>query len=486
MRNLTILLFVFMCFTSSFESNATEKQASLNQLELSAEEAKEIAKQAYIYGFSIVENYKAIFGMCIYDKSPAYAGFNKYLHGRALFGPDYKTVVSANNDTYYSTTFADLSQEPLVIIVPPTNETYFVIQLVDLFTDNTAYIGTRATGKDGGTFLLVGPDNKVSVPTKGFDRIITARGRYIALATRTATDGSEEGNRKAFAIQDGLDLIPLSGYLSVDSPSPSSHIPDFPVYNSELLYSKPELFNYLNQFLEWQSPSINEVDLMKQFAKINIGPYREFNIEIYGAEIQKAIQEGVKEGHKTIVDRAGSLGENHKGWEYTPPMGNYGQNYLFRSAVAYKFIYTNSPEEALYPIAEQDGNGDPLDGSKNQYVLHFKANELPPVEAFWSMTMYHSDSRLMVKNEINRYSIGDRTKGLKYHEDGSLTLYVQKDNPGMDEESNWLPAPNGDFYIIARLYIPKVEAASGAYKLPAVQKTNDMPTMAVVKMPNAK
>ena len=148
MRNLTILLFVFMCFTSSFESNATEKQASLNQLELSAEEAKEIAKQAYIYGFAIVENYKAIFGMCIYEKSPAYSGFNQYLHGKNLYDPDYKTVVSANNDTYYSTTFADLSQEPLVIIVPPTNETYFVIQLVDLFTDNTAYIGTRATGKD--------------------------------------------------------------------------------------------------------------------------------------------------------------------------------------------------------------------------------------------------------------------------------------------------------------------------------------------------
>ncbi|MEA1896875.1 MAG: DUF1214 domain-containing protein [Bacteroidota bacterium] len=470
MKNIAILLFVIIGFTSCNQSNSEEKQANLNQSELSAEEAKEIAKEAYIYGFAIVENYKAIFGMCIYEKSPAYAGFNNYLHGKKLFDPDYKTVVSANNDTYYSTTFADLSQEPLVIKVPPTNETYFVIQLVDMFTDNTSFIGTRATGKKGGTFLLVGPDNKISVPTKGFDRIITARGRYVALATRTATDGSEEGNKKAFAIQDGLELMPLSKYLGIDAPTSPTYKPNFPMYNSELLYSKPELFVYLNNFLEWQSPSINEIDLMAQFSKLHIGPYREFKMENFNPEIQKAIQEGIDEGHQTIVDRANSLGENHKGWEYTPPMGNYGENYLLRSAVAYKFIYTNSPEEALYPIAEQDADGNPLDGSKNEYVLHFNANELPPVEAFWSMTMYHSDSRLMVKNEINRYSIGDRTQGLKYNEDGSLTLYIQKDKPSIDKENNWLPAPNGDFYIIARLYIPKEEAASGVYKLPAIQK----------------
>ncbi|GGF47793.1 hypothetical protein GCM10011339_40460 [Echinicola rosea] len=431
-----------------------------------------MAEEAYIFGFGIVENYKAVFGMCIAKQSPAYSGFNNFLHGRKLYDPDYTTVVSPNNDTFYSTTWADLSQEPLVIKVPQTGDTYFVIQLVDMFTDNFAYLGTRATGTAGGTYLLVGPDYKGAYPAGRFDKVISSRSRYVALATRTATDGTEEGNKKAFAIQDGLQLSAMSDFLGGPKPKESNFKPDFPVYNADSLYSKPLLFTFLNQFLEWQSPSKEEIGLMKRLAKINVGPYQVFEMSAYSPEVQEAIKEGIKSGHDKIVAKANSLGTREDGWEYIPPMGDYGQNYLFRSAVAYKFIYTNSPEEAIYPIAEADADNESLDGGSSKYLLHFEADQIPPVKAFWSMTIYHSDTRLMVKNPIKRYSIGDRTAGLEYNPDGSLDIYIQHEMPEGDEKSNWLPAPDGPFYIIARMYIPEEAALSGSYKLPAITKNN--------------
>jgi len=468
--NILKLLMVLVMGAFSVQSALATTPSS--QDKLTVEEARQLAEEAYIYGFAIVENYKALFGMCVYDKSLQYSGFNHYLHGRKLFGPQYKTVVSANNDTYYSTTWADLRDEPLVIKVPPTGDRYFVIQLVDMFTDNFAYIGTRATGKNGGTFLLVGPDNKVSVPGNKFDRVITSRSRYVALATREATDGTKADAKKVFALQDKLELIPLHQYMGWPPFPVTLQQPEFPPYNAKQLYAQPKLLSYLNLFLEWQSPAKEEKGLMQRLARIHVGPYQHFDLNDFSPNIRQAIIAGIKRGHEKIVARANSLGKRIDGWEYTPPMGNYGQDYLFRSAVAYKFIYTNSPEEAIYPIAEADNHGQPLDGSTGNYILHFDADELPPVNAFWSMTMYHSDTRLMVENPIHRYSIGDRTKGLKYEKDGSLNIYIQKEAPAGAKKANWLPAPDGKFYLIARLYMPKQEAVNDTYHLPPLEKIN--------------
>ncbi len=437
---------------------------------LTADEAERLAEEAYTYGFAIVENYKALFGMCVYGKSPQYSGFNHYLHGRKLFGPQYKTVVSANNDTFYSTTWADLRDEPLVIQVPPTGDRYFVIQLVDMFTDNIAYIGTRATGKQGGTFLLVGPDNTISVPANKFDRVITARSRYVALATRTATDGTPADAKQVFALQEKLKLIPLHQYLGKPPFPVTLQMPEFPVYNAKQLYAQPKLLTYLNLFLTWESPTKDEKGLMERLARIHVGPYQRFDIAEFPPSVQRAIRSGIARAHKRIVAKAEHLGQRIHGWVYTPPMGHYGQDYLFRSAVAYKFIYTNSPEEAIYPIAERDSKDRPLNGAKGRYILHFDADQLPPVDAFWSMTIYHSDTRLMVENPIHRYAIGDRTKGLKYEPDGSLNIYIQPHPPAGSKAANWLPAPNGRFYIIARLYMPKQSAVDGSYRLPPLRR----------------
>jgi hypothetical protein len=432
---------------------------------ITAEDARHLAEEAYVYGFAIVENYKAIYGMCVLNESPQYSGFNTYLHGRKLFDPDFDVVVTPNNDTLYSTTFADLRTEPIVITVPPTGDRYQVIQLVDMGTDNFAYIGTRATGHNGGDFLLVGPTFKGDLPAEKFTRVIACPSQFVALATRTAIDGPQDLD-EVIKIQDGMAVTPLGKFLNTPTPEPSPEIL-FPPYTPEL-YGSPKLFEYLGFLLQWHTTPVFESELHKRLARINVGPNLDFKLGEFSSDIQDAIREGVAAAHRQIEDRGNNLGSTINGWEYPPPMGDYGDDYLFRSAVAWKFIYTNSPEEALYPIANTDSKGKQLTGAKN-YVLHFPPGELPPVHAFWSITMYHADTRLMVHNSIARYSIGDRTEELQYGEDGSLTIYIQHDEPEEARVSNWLPSSDREFSLVARAYMPKEPMLEGTYRLPPVK-----------------
>lgn len=433
---------------------------------ISPERARELAERAYIYGFAIAENYKAMYGMAIAEGSPVYSGFNRYLHGRRLFDADYTTVVNANNDTLYSTAFADLRAEPIVITVPPTGDRYFTIQLVDMGTDNIAYLGRRGTGPDGGTFLLVGPSFAGELPDAGFDRVILAPSEFIALATRTAIDGPED-LPGVIAIQDGLRIQTLGEFVGGEAAPPPPAI-DFPPYDPSF-YGTTRLFDLLNFLLPFHAPTASDRALLAEVAAIGVGPYREFSLERFEPEVQTAILEGITAAHARIGERGNALGTVIDGWQEIPPMGTYGDDYLFRSAVAWKFIYTNSPEEALYPIAETDADGEPLTGER-RYVLNFPPGALPPVHAFWSVTLYDSISRLMVHNPIERYAIGDRTPGLRFAEDGSLTILIQHERPAPEEESNWLPSPPGRFYLNARAYIPDESMIRGEYRLPAVQR----------------
>lgn len=437
----------------------------MSMSDLDASHARALAEEAYVYGFAMVENYKAIFGMCVCEDSPQYSGFNRYLHGRTLFDADYDLVVSANNDTLYSTTFADLRREPVVISVPPTGARYFVIQLVDMGTDNFAYVGTRTTGRDGGDFVLVGPTFKGALPAERFDRVIVSPSQFAALATRTALDGADDLDG-VIAVQDALQVRPLSQFLGTPAPAPPPEVA-FPPFSTNV-YGSPRLFELLNFLLRWHTPPLFEMELHQRLRRIGIGANRTFSLDGLAPDVKNAIEAGCANAHAKIEQRGNALGTTIDGWEVSPPMGAFGDDYLLRAAVAWKFIYTNSPEEALYPIANLDADGDPLTGSRD-YVLHFPAGELPPVEAFWSITMYHADSRLMVHNPIDRYSIGDRTKGLLY-DDGSLTIAIQHEAPSGRLAANWLPAPAGDFYLIARTYIPRQAMLDGSYKLPAIQK----------------
>lgn len=413
-----------------------------------------------------MENYKAIYGMAVAEESPAYSGFNRYLHGRRLFDADYVTVVNANNDTLYSTAFADLRAEPLVITVPPTGDRYFTIQIVDMGTDNIADLGTRTTGRDGGDYLLLGPSFAGDVPEVDVDGVIAAPSEFIALATRTAIDGPED-LPGVIAVQDGLQLRTLGEFLGGE-PVPARETVDFPPYDPSV-YGSPELFRLLNFLLPFHAPAATDRAVLARVAAIGVGPHREFSLAHFDPEVQAAIREGTAAAHQQIEERGQRLGTVVEGWQEIPPMGRYGDDYLFRSAVAWKFIYTNSPEEALYPIAETDADGEALTG-EHRYALTFPPGALPPVRAFWSVTLYDAVSRLMIHNPIERYSIGDRTPGLRFGEDGSLRILIQHERPAPEEESNWLPAPADRFYLNFRAYLPEESMINGAYRLPAVQR----------------
>ncbi|MBX3069971.1 MAG: DUF1254 domain-containing protein [Thermomicrobiales bacterium] len=439
----------------------------MNSGELSPAAAKKLAYDAYVYGFAMVENYKTFYGMCIWEDSPQFSGFNNYLHGRELYGPDFELVVNANNDTLYSTTFLDLGPEPRVVTVPPTGDRYFVIQLVDMGTDNFAYIGTRTTGTDGGEFLFLGPSFNGVVPDGEFTAVIKAPSRFVALATRTAINGQDDLDG-VVVVQEGLRIAALSEFLGTEA---GEAIPvEFPAFSKDV-YGSPNLLPLLNFLLPFHTLPDYEQELVKQLDPIDVGPFRTFDIDAYSEDVRNAIREGVKDAHAAIEEKGNNLGKVVEGWQEIPPMGSFGDDFLFRSAVAWKFIYTNSPEEAIYPIAETDADGKPLSG-KHGYVLHFPPGQLPPVGAFWSITLYDSVTRLMIHNPIARYSIGDRTPGLVYGDDGSLTIYIQHVTPGLERESNWLPSPVGRFYLNVRAYMPEPEFIDGTYRLPAVRRVN--------------
>lgn len=432
--------------------------------ELTPDTARGLAHRAYTYGFAIVENYRALFGMSIATQSPQFSGFNRFLHGRELFDADYDLVVNANNDTLYSTAFADLRAEPLVIDIPPTGARYFTMQLVDMSTDNFAYLGTRTTGTEGCRVLLVGPRFRGALTDASFTRIIVSRSDFVGLATRTAISGPDD-LAGVIAVQDALRLTPLSAHLGTEAPAPAPAV-DFPPF-SPSPHGSPRLLELLNVLLAFHVPALHEHKLLHDLSAIDVGAHRDFALANFPPEVAAAIGEGVAAAHAEIEARGNSLGETVDGWLDIPPMGDYGDDYLFRSAVAWKFIYTNSPEEALYPIAETDADGQPLSG-EHRYELHFDGGRLPPVDAFWSVTLYDSASRLMVHNPIDRFSIGDRTAGLVYDDDGSLTILIQHDPPV--ETSNWLPAPVGRFYLNVRAYLPQPPLIDGSYRLPPVRR----------------
>ncbi|NRB17877.1 MAG: DUF1254 domain-containing protein [Rhodobacteraceae bacterium] len=456
--------------TKSLIAALVVANSAVAESQLSVDEARQIGRDGYVFGFPMVENYKTMFGFSIYPESPVYSGFNTYQHNRKPYDPDFKLVVTPNNDTLYSTTFADLRAEPLVITVPPTGDRYFSIQLVDFSTNNFAYIGTRETGRNGGTFVLVGPNFKGSLIGKDFDRIIISPSQFVALATRTAVNGPEDATAAA-TVQDGLHLTPLSSFLETVPPEPAAVI-NFPAFDPARVESI-EFFDYLDIIMDWHTPRLDEEGILTDLQRIGVsgGGVDGFDAESLSPKIQAALHEGMLAGRTEIEALGNNLGERIDGWEYTPPMGNFGTDYLFRSAVAWKFLYTHSPEEAVYPIANVDADGAALEGGSS-YALRFKAGSLPPVDGFWSVTMYDGDTRLLIHNDIKRYSIGDRTKGLAFDTNGDLALYFQHISPGADKESNWLPTPEGKFYVILRAYVPSEEILSGAYRLPPIEKVD--------------
>jgi len=437
--------------------------------ELFAADAKLIAKEAYIYGVPMVAQYKTIYAFSVDKGSPQYKGpFDSILNIARVFTPADTAFVTPNSDTPYSFAGLDLRAEPAVITIPKMEKNrYFVFQLMDLYTFNFAYIGSRTTGNDGGTYLIAGPGWSGETP-KNVSKVFRSETQFVSVVGRTQLfNPADLGSVKK--IQAGYKVQTLHEFLHTAAPAAAPAL-DWPKPISQAEQTSLAFFNQMAFLLQFcVPPHPSEVDLRNRFAKIGIEPGKPFDASSFSPEIQAALKAGIDDGQKAIdASRAATGGKTDTLFGSREYLKN---DFLARATGTQMGIGANSRDEALYPILDKDSDGQPLDGSKNKYTLHFAKGEFPPVNAFWSLTMYDLPSQLLVKNPINRYLINSpMLPHLKLDSDGGLTITVQADSPEPDKQTNWLPAPKGLFMLTIRYYWPKPELLSGEWKSPSVQR----------------
>jgi hypothetical protein len=442
-------------------------------------ETKAIAEEGFIYGLPIVMNYAVMYEYCVDKSSGQYkAPFNQIFNEHRVFTYKDTAIITPNSDTPYSLLWLDLRSEPWVLSVPGVDKNrYYSLMLNDGNTFNYGYIGNRATGNEPGSYLVVGPDWTGRVPAT-IKKVFRSSTQFSLVAYRTQLFNPED-MPNVVKIQSGYQAQPLSAYLHQIAPEAAPAI-DFPAINADLV--KENFFEYLDFAMQFAPAGPEEQKIRAKLARIGVGPGKTFRFKDLSLEHKLEIGLGMKEGDQRVDEKVAALGKEINGWRVSSVFGDrafFNGDWLLRAAAARAGIYGNDAAEAMYPMTRTLPNGEILDGSKHNYTLTFKAGQYPPVNAFWSITMYDGKTQLLIENPINRYLFNSpMLPNLKKNADGSLTLYIQKDSPGKDKESNWLPAPNGPIYLVMRLYWPKTEPpsilppGSGTWQPPAIVQVN--------------
>ena len=438
---------------------------------------KDDYQQAYIYGFPMIAAYKAMYQFTIDKSNSQYkAPFNIIWNDSKTFTPADTAIVTPNADTPYSMVEMDLRAEPVVFCLPKVDKgRYYSVQLADMYSYNIGYMGSRTTGNDPGCYMMAGPNWKGETP-KGIKKVFPFETQFGFAIFRTQLFNPAD-MPNVLKIQKGYLVQPLSAYLKQPAPPAAPAIEWPPVVGDDPF--KLQFPKYLAFLLQFCPEVAQDKETRAKLAAIGIVPGQPWD-ESKLTEVQKGeLAIGVKEGFDAIGKRAENIGKNINGWQVGAAQGDrafYKGDYLLLAAAAKAGIYGNDPEEAMYPLTTKDGTGALLDTSKHNYALTFAKGEFPPVNAFWSVTMYDGKSQLLIENPINRYLINSpMLPGMKKNPDGSLTIYIQKDAPAADKKANWLPAPNDTVYLVMRLYWPKEPPApsilppgDGTWKPPAI------------------
>jgi hypothetical protein len=437
---------------------------------LSAAEVRKIVKEAYIYGYPMVDGYRIQHTYFVNKDNTEYkAPYNVLASSARVYTSEDKAVQTPNSDTPYGMLGMDLRSEPFVITVPKMDpKRYFSIQLIDAYTHNFEYIGSRATGNGGGSYLIAGPDWKGELP-KGITKIIRCETQLALAVFRTQLFNPADLNNVS-SIQKSYKAQLLSDFLGTPKPAANAEINFIkPVSGAEIKTSL-EFFNVLNFLLPYCPVHPSETQLRQQFASIGIKPGVVFDTTKLTPEIKQAFTDGRADAWKEFAGLKVRI--DNKELSSGDVFGTREQlknNYLYRMAAAIIGIYGNSKAEAMYPIYSVDNEGAALNGA-NSYSITFGKDEVPPVNAFWSLTMYELPSSLLTKNPINRYLINSpMLPQLVKNADGGVTIFVQHDSPGKAKEANWLPAPSGKFMMVLRLYWPKETALNGSWKVPPIK-----------------
>ncbi|MEN9569029.1 MAG: hypothetical protein RL172_260 [Bacteroidota bacterium] len=468
------LLFFAFCNNASTKKNGSEN--ATENAKLSDEEILKIAHDAYVFGYPlIIMDYTKKVGTNVEVVNPmgAYAPVNQIAHNRDFPDHNFTKVVKPNCDTYYSSAWFDLKAEPMLLSAPATDR-FYLLPLIDAYSNVFASPGTRTTGKTAHTFLIAGPGWKGQTPEGA--ELIQAPTNMVWMIGRTQVNSAADGKTVVRKIQDGFKAIPLSATGKNYIPAKGVIVPEYeklePVKATSSL-STAEYFNRMSELMVDNPPAAADEPMVKLMATIGLQAGKPFTTDGMSDSLKEKLNKIPQQfiGELKAMAATKDPSKIKDGWKYiTKPIGNFGTDYSFRALVAFGGLGANIPEDAVYPTTMYDSEGNQLNADNN-YVLHFTKEGIPPVNAFWSLTMY-DDRNLLTDNPIRRYAIGDRDK-LKYNADGSLDLFIQKASPGKDKESNWLPAPQkGTFETTLRLYWPKESAINRTWSPPVLTNTS--------------
>jgi hypothetical protein len=384
---------------------------------------------------------------------------------------DNRLVVRFNFDTLYSPAWLDLTKEPVVVSAPDTNGRYYLLPMLDMWSDVFASPGWRTTGTQAGNFLITPPDWNGAVPS-GMTRI-SAPTPYVWILGRTKTDGPPDYDA-VHKIQAGYKVTPLSQWGKPPVPptvtiDPAVDMKTPPKVQVDTMPAD-RFFAYAAEVLKVVPPHITDQPMIAQLKKIGIEPGKSFDLNKADPVIRKALENARSDAQQLMTWSVPKIGRVTNGWSMqTDTVGVYGNFYLKRAIVAQLGLGANLPEDAVYPLNLADDTGKPLDGT-NKYTLHFEKGETPPANAFWSVTLYDAEG-FQVANPLNRFNLSSWMP-LKYNADGSLDLYFQNGSPGADKEANWLPAPKGAFNLLMRLYAPRSDVLTGKWNPPPVTRVS--------------
>jgi len=439
---------------------------------LSRHDAYEIGLEGYTYFYPLVvmDITRAQMTNVPPGGSPRTRPLNVFLHQRAYPGAGSRTVVRPNFDTLYSIAWLDVREEPIIVSVPDTRGRYYLLPLMDMWTDVFAVIGSRTTGTGAGDFAVTEPDWRGALP-EGVVRLISPTPQ-VWIIGRILTRGPAD-YPAVHALQDGFRLSPLSQWGRTSEAVAGHFDPSIdattPAPKQVAAMAPAKFFAMATELLRLHPPHRVDQPILARMARLGIAPGRTFDFANADPVIAQAVSEAAAEGLQRIRSAPGLSSRRVNGWRIANDfIGAYGASYLRRAAVALFGLGAVLPEDAVYPSTSTDGDGRPLDGAGN-YVLRFTSSEVPPADAFWSVTVYDNDG-YPVANVLNRFALGDRDP-INFAADGSLELYLSAQSPGGDREANWLPIPRAAFNLTMRLYAPQRAVLEGAWSPPPVLRT---------------
>ncbi len=450
-----------------FLAAAPEAKAALSE-----EEALRLGTEAYVYGYPLVtmEMTRRVMTNAAEPKDE-HAPMGQFYNSRGYPTAAFKDITAPNADTLYSTAWLDLSKGPYVLSLPDEGNRYYLMPMLSAWTDVFQVPGTRSTGTKAQTYAITGPGWKGDLP-EGVKELKSPTS-LVWILGRTYCTGTPEDYKAVHALQDKYKLVPLSAY-GKDYTPPAGTVDQkidmkTPVREQVNRMEAGAYFKLMAALMKDNPPAAADAVMVEKLAKLGIVPGKDFDIRTLDPAVAAGLQKAPRAGLEKIVAHLKDAGKVIDGWVYPVPGGVYGTDYLQRATIAYFGLGCNRTKDAVYPTSEAGADGKPYDGA-NKYTLTFPKGQLPPVNGFWSLTMYDAEY-FFVANPLNRYTLSARNQ-LKENADGSVTLYLQNEPPGKDKEANWLPAPKGRFVLMLRLYWPKEKGPSildGTWQPPPVK-----------------